>query len=100
MVVRVKCQYASALEKFRHAHRQATLTAALVLNTLGVGAYVLGVWRLLSDLRLTGEFAISRGLFSHCQVCLSLGVILNAAGVSLNRYAHTDEEHPHTEEAS
>ena len=99
MVVRVKWQYGTWLEKFRHAHRQATLTSAFFLNALSVGAYVLGFWRLGADLSLTGEFAISRGLFSHWQVWLSLAVVLQVIGVSLNRYAHADETQPHTEEA-
>ncbi len=99
MVVRVKCRYGSYLEKCRHAHRQATLTTAFVLNALSVGSYVLGFWRLGADLNFTGEFAISRGLFSHWQVWLTIGVVLQVMGVSLNRYAHSDNAQPQTEEA-
>jgi len=91
MVVRIKWRYVEALEKFRHAHRQATLAAAFLLNALSVGSYVLGFWRLGADLQLTGEFAIPRGFFSHWQVWLSLGILLQVLGVSLNRYAHSDE---------
>jgi hypothetical protein len=48
-------------------------------------AYVLGIWRLASDLGMAGEFAIS-GIFSHWQVWIALAAALHIASVSLNRY--------------
>jgi hypothetical protein len=40
-----------------------------------------------ADLNLTGQFAISRGLFSHWQVWLALGAAMQAASAVLSRYA-------------
>lgn len=48
-------------------------------------AYVLGVWRLASDLGMAGAFAIT-GLFSHWQVWISVAVALHIGSVSLVRY--------------
>jgi hypothetical protein len=48
-------------------------------------AYVLGIWRLASDLGMAGEFAIS-GIFSHWQVWIALAAALHIASASLNRY--------------
>lgn len=49
-------------------------------------ALVLGVWRLCSDLNLTREFAISRGLFSHWQVWMVMAGLLQTCASVLNRY--------------
>jgi hypothetical protein len=58
-------------------------------------AYSLGFWRLASDMGLAGQFGIT-GVFSHWQLWIGLGVILNAAAISLNRYARGgDLEMPH-----
>jgi hypothetical protein len=37
-------------------------------------------------LKWTGEFAISRGVFSHWQVWLAMAVILQVCAAMLNRY--------------
>jgi hypothetical protein len=58
-------------------------------------AYSLGFWRLASDMGLAGQFGIT-GAFSHWQLWIGLGVILNASSISLNRYARGgDLEMPH-----
>jgi hypothetical protein len=48
-------------------------------------AYVLGFWRLASDLHLAGEFAI-RGVFSHWQIWIGMAVALHVISSALNRY--------------
>jgi hypothetical protein len=48
-------------------------------------AYVLGIWRLASDLGMAGEFAIS-GIFSHWQVWIAMAAALHIGSASLNRY--------------
>ena len=82
-------------------HRRATtnreLSAAFgaLLVPASLMAYSLGIWRLASDMGLAGQFDIT-GAFSHWQLWIGLGVILNAAAISLNRYARGgDLEMPH-----
>jgi hypothetical protein len=48
-------------------------------------AYVLGIWRLASDLGMAGEFTIT-GLFSHWQVWIAVAALLHIGSASLNRY--------------
>ncbi len=56
-----------------------------LLIPVALMAYVLGAWRLASDLGMAGEFAIS-GLFSHWQVWIALAAGLTLVSASLNRY--------------
>jgi len=53
-------------------------------------AYVLGFWRLASDMGLAGEFPFS-GLFSHWQVWIPLGALLHLGSASLKKYGQGGE---------
>jgi len=55
------------------------------MTPLALMAYVLGFWRLASDLGIVGESGIT-GIFSHWQVWIPLGASLQLARVSLIRY--------------
>ncbi len=48
-------------------------------------AYVLGIWRLAADIGVAGEFGIS-GLFSHWQIWIVLGVLMQIAASLFNHY--------------
>ena len=48
-------------------------------------AYVLGLWRLASDLGVAGEFGIE-GVFSHWQIWIGLAILLHLSASSLSRY--------------
>ncbi|HUS06463.1 MAG TPA: hypothetical protein VMZ52_09215 [Bryobacteraceae bacterium] len=53
-------------------------------------AIALGFWRLCADLNWTGQFAISKGVFSHWQVWIALGIALQIGSVTLHRYVRND----------
>jgi hypothetical protein len=55
-------------------------------------AWALGGWRVLADMKWTGEFAIRDGLFSHWQVWVALGVGLQFAAFLLGRLGRPDDE--------
>jgi hypothetical protein len=57
-------------------------------------ALALGTWRMGTDLGITGEFAISRGLFSHWQVWFALAGLLQTGASVLNRYGRKRRESP------
>lgn len=48
-------------------------------------AYVLGLWRLASDMGFAGQFGIT-GLFSHWQIWMLVGAVIQATAAALNRY--------------
>ena len=87
MQVRVKISYASTLRKARSFNWQVARGTAALLSPASVMAFVLGCWRLGADLNLTGQFAISQGLFSHWQVWLAVGAAMQLASALLARYA-------------
>ncbi|HYZ84606.1 MAG TPA: hypothetical protein VE621_09395 [Bryobacteraceae bacterium] len=56
-----------------------------LLTPVAVVAYALAFWRMGADLNLTGEFFIARGLLSHWQVWLALGIGTQITGATLER---------------
>jgi len=80
--VRIEPELSRHLGRLR---RVAGATGAL-LTPAAVLALVLGFWRLAADLNLTGQFAISGGLFSHWQVWIGLAALLQTCASRLSRY--------------
>ena len=87
MVVRIRFAYGSALRKTVAANRHAALVTSSLMTPVAVMAAALGCWRLAADLKWTGEFAISQGIFSHWQVWIALAVGVQFASFLLHRYA-------------
>jgi hypothetical protein len=85
MMVRIKLQQGRPLQKKDGKNRQVASAIGTLLVPVALMAYVLGFWRLASDLGMAGEFAIS-GLFSHWQVWIALAALVHIASSSLNRY--------------
>jgi hypothetical protein len=90
MVILVKFQYRPHLKSVNALSRHLALAAASLLNPLSMIAGVLGCWRLGADLNWTGEFAISKGFFSHWQVWMVLAAAMQIGSIALNRYAHSE----------
>jgi hypothetical protein len=87
MRVRLKIDVGEPRRKANSFNRQVAQGTAALLGPASVMAFVLGGWRLGADLNLTGQFAISRGLFSHWQVWFALGAAMQAASTILSRFA-------------
>lgn len=86
MRVRIHLRFSPGIERQVARNRElASITAAL-LTPAAAMSFVLGVWRLGSDLNWTGQFAISRGLFSHWQVWIAMAGLLQTCASLLNRY--------------
>jgi hypothetical protein len=86
MIVRIRLKSGPTVQKTRGKNRNVALGAAALLTPLTLSCYVLGFWRLGSDLRFFADFAISTGLYSHWQVWLALAAILHLTTYSLERY--------------
>jgi hypothetical protein len=85
MMVRIKLQTGRPVQRKVGKNRQVASAIGTLLVPVALMAYVLGVWRLASDLGMAGEFAIS-GLFSHWQIWVAIAAALHIASSSLNRY--------------
>jgi hypothetical protein len=93
MTVRIKVKGVPRLADLRRRLKNAALGLAALMVPASVAAYALGLWRIAADLNLTGQFAISKGLFSHWQVWIALGALIQGVAVSLSRYGRRDELH-------
>jgi len=91
MVVRIRMKYENAVRRTVEINRQAAIVTSSLLTPISLVAWVLGGWRLLADLNLAGEFAISDGLFSHWQVWIALGIILQFAALLLQRVSRRND---------
>src|SRR5580658_7038011 len=85
MKVRFRFRQGRPVQRRRGKNRKLAAAAGALLIPIALMAYVLGLWRVASDLGLAGEFAIT-GLFSHWQVWIALALGLSAAASTLNRY--------------
>jgi hypothetical protein len=86
MVVRIRFAKARVIAPKRRKNQRVALAFAALLTPVAVMTAVLGVWRLAADLRLTGSFAIQRGLFSHWQVWMVSAAVLQIGSRLLLRY--------------
>jgi ABC-type amino acid transport system permease subunit len=85
MMVRIKLQQGRPIQRKAGKNRQVASAIGALLIPVALMAYVLGIWRLASDLGMAGEFAIT-GLFSHWQIWIAVAVALHIGSASLNRY--------------
>ena len=92
MIVRIQLRQGHPLRRTSGKNRQLALASGALLIPASLMAYVLGFWRLTSDLGVTNEFAI-RGLFSHWQIWIVTGVVLHVAAGVLSRYGCGGEFH-------
>ena len=85
MIARIRLKKGGPVRRRRGKNRHLALAMGALLIPASLMAYVLGFWRLASDMRLAGEFGIT-GLFSHWQIWIALGVMVHVLAVALNRY--------------
>lgn len=74
----------------RGKNRRLAAAGGALLIPITLMAYVLGLWRLASDLGFAGEFAIT-GLFSHWQVWIAVALGLTFVASALNRYGRAGQ---------
>ena len=92
MIVRIQLRQGHPLRRTRGKNRELALACGALLIPAALMAYVLGFWRLASDIGVTKEFAI-RGLFSHWQVWIVTAAVLHVAAGVLTRYGRGGEFH-------
>src|SRR5579864_2446957 len=90
MIVRIRLSNGAKVRRNHRKNQHLALGVAALLTPAAVMAIVLAFWRLSADLRATGEFPISVGLFSHWQVWLTSAAILEFLAIILNRYGNAE----------
>ena len=90
MRIRIRLSKGPIVHKKRHKNQRVALALASLMTPAAVMACVLGFWRLAADLKVTGEFPITDGLFSHWQVWLSLAAVVQFTATVLNRYGNSE----------
>ena len=92
MIVRIQLRQGQPVRRTRGKNREVALASGALLIPASLMAYVLGFWRLASDLGVTNEFAI-RGVFSHWQIWIVTAVVLHVAAGVLSRYGRGGQFH-------
>ena len=85
MILRIKFAPGRPIQRKQGKNRHIALALGSLLTPLALMAYVLGLWRLASDMGMAGTFAIT-GLFSHWQIWMAVGALLQLGAWILNRY--------------
>jgi hypothetical protein len=85
MVVRIRFPQGRPRSRKSGKNRHVAFALGALLTPAALMAWVLGFWRLASDIGVAGEFGIT-GFLSHWQVWMILGAVLQTAGFVLNRY--------------
>jgi hypothetical protein len=85
MILRIRLPRGRPIERRYGKNRHVALAFGALLTPLALMAYVLGLWRLASDMGFAGAFGIT-GLFSHWQIWMMTGAAIQAVGYTLNRY--------------
>ncbi len=85
MMVRIKLRQGPPIQRKAGKNRLVASAIGTLVMPAALMAYVLGIWRLASDLGMAGQFAIG-GLFSHWQVWIAIAAALHIASASLSRY--------------
>jgi hypothetical protein len=86
MVVRIRIAVGPRLNPNRSAEARLALAVSSLLTPAAVLSWVVALWRVLADAKVTEQFAIERGIFSHWQVWLAFGILLQTLSTMLDRH--------------
>ncbi|MDQ6705732.1 MAG: hypothetical protein M3Z85_07190 [Acidobacteriota bacterium] len=86
MVVRLRLKLGPRIERKPGKNSHLALFAASLLTLASVTCFILGVWRLGSDLGFARPFVIQDGLLSHLYVWLAAAALLQFFSWKLTTY--------------
>ncbi len=90
MIVRIQLGTGRRVQRKAGKNRHLALACGALLAPVALVAYVVGFWRIGSDMGLLGDSGIT-GIFAHWQVAIATGALLHLAAWMLNRYARRGE---------
>jgi len=94
MVIRIRLGVGPKLQRKQRKNQHIALGLAALITPAAVMALVLAAWRLAADLKITREFPIADGIYSHWQIWLALGVAMQFISSALNRYGKSNQSIP------
>lgn len=100
MLVRIRLGAGPRVRRKGRKNQHLAAGFASLLTPGAIMALVLAFWRLSADLRTTGQFPISTGIFSHWQVWLATAALLEFLAILLNRYGNAESALPEAVEES
>ncbi|MGH9660244.1 MAG: hypothetical protein ACRD96_16965 [Bryobacteraceae bacterium] len=86
MVVRLRFARGPQVQRKSGKNQHLAHGMGALLTPAAAMALALGLWRLAADLKVTSEFGITSGLFSHWQVWLTAAGVLQWCAWALGRY--------------
>jgi hypothetical protein len=90
MRVRLQLGTGRRLQRRRGKNRQVASALGALLMPVALMGYVMGIWRLASDMGVAGAFTVG-GLFSHWQVWMVSAVAVHVVSYALTRYGRGGE---------
>jgi hypothetical protein len=85
VIVRIQFAQGPQVTRKTGKNRPLAYTLGALMKPAVLTCYVLGVWRLGADLKLTSEFVFD-GVYSHWQVWIGIGAALHIVSFILHRY--------------
>ncbi len=86
MVVRIRLGTGPRIHPQRNVEAKLALAISSLLTPAAVLSMAVALWRVLADANVTEQFAIQGGLFSHWQVWLAFGIVLQTLAIYLDRH--------------
>lgn len=90
MKVRIRLATGPPIKRKSGKNRHLASAAGALLVPASLMTYVVGFWRLASDMGLAAGFTAD-GLFSHWQVWIALAALIHGTASILNRYGRAGE---------
>ncbi|MEO8096201.1 MAG: hypothetical protein ABI811_00760 [Acidobacteriota bacterium] len=90
MILRIQFPKGGQVRRQPGRNRQVALAASSLLGPISLMAYVLGFWRLASDVGVASDSGLT-GILSHWQTWIGLGVGMHITSRMLARYGNGAE---------
>lgn len=88
MRVVLRLKHGARISRKRRKNQHAALIASSLLTPAALMAGALALWRIGTDMSITGQFPIAGGIFSHWQIWFAVSIGLQALAVALSRYGN------------
>ena len=92
MLVRIRLKQGPTVQRKQGKNRRIAAALSAFLTPAALMCLVLALWKLGSDLEVTGQFAFAEGVLSRWQLWGSAAIGLQAGAWILNRYGLPDQQ--------